>query len=101
MDGYLYQLHFSEPLGDLSRPRMSAQHYLGWAKSESSREARIEHHRRGTSGVAITKAAFDLGIEMHVVWLGEGTRDDERRMKLNGHHERRCMICRPTPCKDS
>lgn len=96
----LYLLHFSEPLGDPGRPRMSASHYLGFAKDEQSRELRIQHHRRGTSGVPITKAAVDRGIELLVGWLGEGTRDDERRMKNNGHHDRRCEVCR-SACKDS
>lgn len=31
---------------------------------------------------------------MSIGWLGEGTREDERRMKKAGHHERRCLICK-------
>lgn len=90
----LYLLHFEQPLGDPTRPRMSARHYLGWAKDEQSRERRIEHHRRGTADVSITKAAFERGIGFVVGWLGDGTRDDERRMKNSGNHHRRCSICR-------
>lgn len=89
----IYQLHFSKPIGDTTRPRMHAQHYVGFAVSERTMWSRIDHHRRGTSGVPIVKAAIEAGCELHVVMVREGTRDEERRMKSNGHHAERCYIC--------
>jgi hypothetical protein len=96
----LYLIHFEQPIGDPTRPHMSAQHYLGFAQNDETRRLRIEHHRRGTAGVAITRAVFDRGIAMLVGWLGEGDQERERRMKLNGHYARRCSVCKgrgPTP----
>ena len=90
--GHLYLLHFDEPLGDPTRPRMSASHYLGWAKA-GKLEDRLARHARGT-GAAITRAAVERGIGWSVTLLVDGTRDDERRLKFAGHHERRCAVCR-------
>lgn len=89
----LYLLHFSEPLGDPTRPHMSARHYLGYARDEATREARIALHRKGTSKVAITRAAVERGIELIVGWVGEGDQTRERRMKQNGHYDRLCSVC--------
>jgi hypothetical protein len=80
---------------------MMASHYLGYAQNERTRTQRIEHHLNGTAGVAITRAAFERGIEMVVGWLGEGSQDDERRMKQNGNHHRRCVICKAERLQES
>jgi hypothetical protein len=91
--GIIYLLHFDEPLGDISRPNMSASHYVGWAKDGKLGD-RLNEHAHGT-GARITKAAVDRGIGWSVVLLTDGTRSQERRLKKNGHHERRCFICSP------
>jgi hypothetical protein len=91
--GIIYLLHFDEPLGDVGRSRMSAQHYVGWAK-DGKLQDRLHEHELG-NGAAITRAAVERGIGWTVVRLVDGTRDDERRLKRNGNHKRRCSICRP------
>lgn len=89
--GVIYLLHFSRPLGDPSRPRMSARHYLGWSTDDAV-VRRIREHREGR-GAAITRAAVAAGIELSVVAVIHGTRNDERRLKIRGHHDRRCVLC--------
>lgn len=91
--GILYLIHFvGGALGDTSRPRMSARHYLGWC-AEGELEARLAEHRAGR-GASITAAAVAAGLSLEVVWTGAGTRDDERRMKRAGNHARRCVTCK-------
>ena len=87
--GSIYTIHFDKPLG--TSGRNAAQHYTGWAKNWKQRFAR---HQNGTSGVPIINAALRAGITFQVVDVRRGTRDDERRMKRNGHHVRRCSICK-------
>lgn len=94
--GIIYLLHFDEPIGDTSRPRMHASHYLGWAKDGKLAD-RLERHARG-EGASITRYAVEHGIGWTVTMLRDGTRDDERRLKRNGHHDRQCSVCHP-PCK--
>jgi hypothetical protein len=89
----LYLLHFSSPLGDPSRPRMSARHYLGWAPDTDWR-ARISLHHAG-HGAAITRAAVAAGIDLQLVrlWPDED-RTTERRLKRAGHFaDRHCPRC--------
>lgn len=90
--GVIYLLHFDKPIGDRQRPGMSAQHYTGWSKDGKLFD-RLDRHAQG-NGASITKWAVEHGIGWTVVMLKDGTRDDERRLKRNGHHERRCIICR-------
>lgn len=89
--GVIYLLHFDQPLGDPSRPRMSARHYVGWSM-ERTVVRRIREHREGR-GASITRAAVARGIGMQVVAVTRGTRNDERRLKNNGHHDERCVLC--------
>ncbi len=89
--GVLYLLHFDEPIGDPTRPKMSARHYLGWAKDGKLIE-RLDRHAKG-EGASITRWAVEHGIGWTVVLLRDGTRDDERRLKKNGNHHRKCFLC--------
>ncbi len=86
----LYLLHFDAPLGDSSRPHMSAQHYLGFADDVA---ARIAEHQAGR-GAAITAACVARGIGLRHVATFDGDRTAERRAKRNGHFERRCPVCK-------
>lgn len=72
--GFIYVLEFSRPLGN---ERHSARYYIGWARDV---ETRVNHHRKG-SGAAITRAAAAAGIEMTIILIIPGTRNDERRIK--------------------
>lgn len=90
--GELYLLCFDEPLGDPSRPRMSARHYLGWCNA-GGLEERLRMHAAGR-GAAITRRASERGIGWIVAWQSTGTRFNERRMKRNGNFARRCARCK-------
>lgn len=90
--GTLYLLCFERALGDVSRPRMSARHYLGWTNGVSVEE-RVQRHLAG-GGARIVAAAAKAGIGVEVVWTSPGTRNDERRLKNAGHFgERLCPRC--------
>lgn len=88
----IYLLHFSEPLGDPGRPRMSAQHYVGFARDERDVAARLAEHRAGR-GARITAAVVARGGSLRLARRLPGTRADERRIKRRGHFARYCPIC--------
>lgn len=92
--GIIYLLHYRAPLGDPTRPRMMARHYVGHANPGQA-DARIRHHRRGTSGAALPLAFFLAGITFEVAATWPGTLAQERRFKANGHYDRKCRICHP------
>jgi hypothetical protein len=94
-EGTVYMLCFAAPLGDPTRPRMSASHYVGWFQNP----ARITHHQNGTSGVPIVYAFFQRGIPFIISRTRTGTRSDERRIKLSGHHADHCPNCTAKPWK--
>lgn len=87
--GSIYTLHFNAPIGGSGRN--SASHYTGWAKGDAT--ARIAHHRRGNSGAKIVEHVVASGIGFVVGDIRPGTREDERRIKNNGNHARRCAVC--------
>jgi hypothetical protein len=87
--GTVYTLHFDRRIG--ADGRNGAQHYVGWARGDG--QARIAHHRRGTSGVPLVEYAIRQGIGFMVADLRPGTRSDERRLKNRGHHDQRCTVC--------
>lgn len=87
MDGWIYILKFSRPLGNPAHRNGTAQFYVGWAKRL---ETRIAHHRNGT-GAAITAAAVQQGITFEVVFTMRGTKTDERRIK-NYKNTRRWLL---------
>jgi hypothetical protein len=89
--GFIYLLHFAEPIGGNPNPKFQAQHYTGWA---SQLEARLECHlaARG-KGASITEFVVEAGIEWEVTRLWRGTRDQERALKVSGSARRRCPVC--------
>ena len=92
-EGTVYLLCFARPLGDASRPRASARHYVGWFANPT----RIVHHQTGTSGVAIVYAFFQRGIPFVVARMVPGDKNLERRIKRSGQHARHCPNCTPNP----
>lgn len=89
----IYLLHLEQPLGDPTRPHMSAQHYLGYTDDKNPLE-RVDQHLRG-QGAALTRAAHARGIRMILVGLWPGDKTEERRRKNAGNHQRRCVACNP------
>lgn len=87
----VYLLHFEQPIGDLTKRHGQAQHYIGWAQAL---EARITHHRNGTSGVAIMAAVSQRGLKFEVARVWEaGDRTFERHLKNSKAAPRLCPIC--------
>lgn len=83
-----YLLHFSEPIS----PKHTTRHYIGYAENL---EARIEHHRRGTSKVRLIDVARERGIDFVVARVWEdGDKALERRLKNGKNLPRYCPICR-------
>jgi predicted GIY-YIG superfamily endonuclease len=74
---------------DMPHPHGTSRHYLGSAKDL---DTRIAQHRSGR-GAAFTAEMKRLGIPFDVVRVWDGTRDDERAMKLSHHHDRYCPRC--------
>lgn len=90
--GYIYTLHFLNPIG--GEGRKGAQHYTGWAKDSRTLEKRIRDHALGL-GARITAAvacAPDNSFVLATVQRGD--KNEERRLKNAGHHDRRCPVCK-------
>lgn len=86
----IYLLHFRKSIGS---EKHSAQHYVG---SADLLKNRLNHHAKGTAGAAITNAFYRNGIDFALARTWDGTRDDERAMKVKDgkHFSRLCPICR-------
>jgi hypothetical protein len=89
--GTVYLIHFDRPLGDVTNPHGTAQHYIGFANGDGL-EARLEAHRSG-NGARIMAAVEREGIGWQVVKTWPGDRDLERRLKCQKHAARFCPIC--------
>ncbi|HTW99940.1 MAG TPA: hypothetical protein VMD59_14250 [Acidimicrobiales bacterium] len=98
MEGILYLLHLERPLGDPSRPHMSAQHYLGFTAEDDVTE-RLSRHAAG-AGSRMLAAAVGAGIGWRLVWIRAGDRHLERRLKNAGHFAERLCDCRQ-PCSST
>ncbi|MFA4972985.1 MAG: GIY-YIG nuclease family protein [bacterium] len=86
----VYMIHFDRPVGDVSNPHGSAQHYIGYT---TDLEARMKEHRAG-NGSKLMAAVSAQGIAWRVVvvWPGAG-RDWERQLKRRKDTPRWCPIC--------
>lgn len=83
--GEIYLLHFDRPLAH-------ARHYLGWAKNA---KARIRHHEKNTSQVAIIDALHKNGIGFEVARIWKNVdRNYERKLKNMHDLSRICPICK-------
>ena len=79
----LYLLRNTPPM---VRKSANTEFYLGYCEDGRLQE-RLEEHRSGR-GAKLTAAAVATGRALEVVWTGEGTRKDERRLKNRRHHKR-------------
>lgn len=83
IEGDVYIIEFSAPIGNLSNPKGACGMYVGWAlKGEAYR--RLDEHRAG-KGARVTAAAADAGIEMNIVAILPGTVVTERQIKNLGN----------------
>ena len=82
----IYLLRYDSPIGTTGIG--SAQHYLGYC-SESRVKSRLREHATGTwmelslgrTPPRIPQVFFELGIKFKVVFLDEGDRKEEKRLK--------------------
>ena len=81
----VYLIHFDQKFGH-------SQHYLGFAERFKDR---IEHHRRGSGALLLSKVN-EAGIAWDVVrtWEGQG-RAFERRLKKMKKAKCMCPKCNP------
>jgi predicted GIY-YIG superfamily endonuclease len=86
MLGFVYLLHFEEPIAP---GRHTCQHYIGYAADLA---ARIQAHETG-HGARITQVARERGIRFQVARLWRGDRALERRLKDRKHAPQLCPIC--------
>lgn len=84
----IYLLHFDTPLAH-------ARHYVGFSENGHTLPARIEHHRRGTSGARIMEVLNERNIGFQVAAVWEGDRTLERKLHKRGKSHI-CPLCNPT-----
>ncbi len=88
--GWVYIIHFSQPLGNLSNPRAQARHYAGFALDPL---ARFQEHCTG-QGAKITRAAVQRGITLTLVGCHEAPQMTERMLKRQiKNTPRLCPLC--------
>ena len=75
--GWVYTLHFLEPLGSPQDRRGHAQHYTGWSGLDGL-AARLGAHWDGTCGVRLVVAFRRAGIPFLVASIEPGTRSRNR-----------------------
>lgn len=93
----IYLLHFEPaylaPIGETGRVKR-AQHYLGSCAGDPERR-RLEHVAGGGSPLVRAAVAAGCAVELAASW--PGGRQDERKVKRQHNHARRCPICRKAP----
>lgn len=89
----IYLLHFEPayeaPIGQTGRVK-SAGHYLGSTGNDV--QHRLAEHLTG-KGSPLVRAAVLAGSEVTIAATWAGGRDDERKVKRQHNHARRCPIC--------
>lgn len=88
--GTIYLIHFDEPIGNRSKPRGMAQHYIGYTLDLA---ARLAEHANG-NGARIMAAVVDCGIGWQVVKIWKGNRKGERKLKSRKKARKICPICK-------
>jgi len=95
--GFVYLVHFSDPIGDLLNPRGQARHHLGWS---SAPERRMSAHA-AARGARIMAEVERRGIPWFVVGTWPGPRSLERAAKRQRNAWRWCVVCREERGLDS
>jgi predicted GIY-YIG superfamily endonuclease len=88
--GTIYLIHFDQPIGNRSKPRGMAQHYIGYALDLASR---LAEHANG-DGARIMAAVVAYGISWKVVRMWKGGRKEERKLKNRKKARKICPICK-------
>jgi predicted GIY-YIG superfamily endonuclease len=90
MKGIIHLIHFDEPIGNRSKPRGMAQHYIGYALALIER---LQEHARG-DGARIMAAVVSYGISWKVVRTWKGGRKEERKLKNRKKARKICPLCK-------
>ena len=84
----VYLICFDRPIS----PKHTCRHYLGYADNVN---ARVNHHKKGTSKVRLFEVAKERGIGFKVVRVWEDAdRKEERRLKNQKNSGLLCPLCR-------
>jgi hypothetical protein len=82
----VYLIHFEKKF-------KHAQHYIGFAESESTFKQRIKHHLAGR-GSKLLRYVNEAGIKWEVVFTWpDGDRNFERKLKNSNNGPRFCPVC--------
>lgn len=79
----LYILHFSAPY-------KGCCHYIGMTDNF---DKRMKCHRAG-SGAKLMKAVLNAGIDFEAFIIGEGGREEEKKLKASKNSKRHCPKCK-------
>ena len=91
----VHRLHRDATVGN---ERHQAQHYIGFSENGHTLSARIDHHRKGTSGASIMHALKERGIGFVLARTFKGaSRSFERRLKKTKKVRVYCPICSQKP----
>jgi hypothetical protein len=88
--GLVYLLHFDQPIGDTSNPRVRRP--LHWTLDLP---ARLQAHAAGR-GARLMEVVGEAGIGWQLARVWPGTRVRERSLKGSGGAARRCPVCQLT-----
>ena len=87
--GWVYLLHFTDPVTGEHARFGHAGHYVGWALHLQSR---LDHH--GTvSGARLMFHVKQAGIGWELARVWQGSKQRERALKNQGGHSRKCPLC--------
>lgn len=99
--GMVYLLHFSVPYTPYegAPPCACAQHYTGFAAGGPAQLKRRLAQHGTSSGAKLMVAVRQAGIDWELARVWPGSRNLERRLKIQGGASRRCPLCgvRPRP----
>lgn len=96
MASKVYLLHYTQAIGNPSKPTGYAQHYLG--STSKSLKHRLAQHASG-QGAKITAAFARQNINFICVRTWDGGRTVERYLKSRHNHSRLCPLCNPNAYK--
>lgn len=83
MSGYVYLIHFDQPIAH-------ARHYIGYTIDV---DKRLAMHSRG-AGARLMTVCKERGIHWTLCWVRPGDRTEERRLKNYHKSSQFCPICK-------
>lgn len=93
--GFVYLLHFSQPIGDLDKPHGQAQHYIGCTSDIRTRLIGHAHGRTARIVAAVRKAGLEFDLVTVGVTHRRGMRKIERQIKNWKSARVFCPLCTP------